>query len=99
MSAIADFMVMRLFPAMLQVRRARRRDEAEPHARVAGRLSSFCIVTLPRFIDRANAIGVSQVPVKSRLIDIVLALTDNTIPTLGGTKFGSISQNALLLSR
>jgi hypothetical protein len=64
-----------------------RRDGAAVYARDAGRLSSFCIVTLPRFIDRARAIRVSQVPVKFRLIDTVLALTDNTILILGVARF------------
>jgi hypothetical protein len=72
---------------MLQVRRGMRRDEAAAYARGAGRLSSFCIVTLPRFIDRANAVEVSQVPVKFRLLDIVLALADNTELILG-VRFG-----------
>ena len=67
---------------MLQVRLVTRRDEAAAYARGTGRLSSFCIVTLPRFIDRAKAIEVSQVPVKFRLIDTVLALTDNPILSL-----------------
>lgn len=48
-----------------------KRDEAAAYARGAGRLSSICIVTLPRFIDHAKSIEVSQVPVKFRLIDNV----------------------------
>lgn len=84
---------------MLQVRRVMKRDGAATYARGAGRLSSFCIVTLPRFIGRPNAIEVSQVPVKFRLIDIVLALTDNTILILGVACSGKFDDIALLLCR
>lgn len=76
-----------------------KRDGATTYARGAGRLSSSCIVTLPRFIGRSNAIKVSQAPAKIRLIDIVLALMDNRIPILVLHVLGNLDDIALLLCR